>query len=62
MVIALDDHDLRSGTPAYKSAPVRLRQASVALAELHAESALLAIALGQTPGLASQAEGGVLPR
>ena len=26
VVIALDDHDLRSGTPAYKSAPVRLRR------------------------------------
>ncbi|NQE61846.1 FdhF/YdeP family oxidoreductase [Caulobacter sp. RHG1] len=26
VVISLDDHDLRSGTPAYKSAPVRLRK------------------------------------
>ena len=26
VVIALDDHDQRSGTPAYKSAPVRLRR------------------------------------
>ena len=26
VVIALDDHDQRSGTPAYKSAPVRLRK------------------------------------
>lgn len=26
IVIALDDHDQRSGTPAYKSAPVRLRR------------------------------------
>ncbi|OYW97305.1 MAG: CbbBc protein, partial [Caulobacter vibrioides] len=26
VVIALDDHDRRSGTPAYKSAPVRLRK------------------------------------
>lgn len=27
-LVALDDHDLRSGTPAYKSVPVRLRAAS----------------------------------
>lgn len=27
-LVALDDHDLRSGTWAYKSAPVRLRAAS----------------------------------
>jgi len=27
-VVALDDHDARSGTPAYKSAPVRMRRAT----------------------------------
>jgi len=26
VVVSLDDHDQRSGTPAYKSAPVRLRK------------------------------------
>jgi molybdopterin-dependent oxidoreductase alpha subunit len=29
VVIALDDHDQRSGTPAYKSAPVRLRRSAL---------------------------------
>jgi anaerobic selenocysteine-containing dehydrogenase len=26
VLVALDDHDQRSGTPAYKSVPVRLRK------------------------------------
>ena len=31
VVVALDDHDRRSGTPAYKSAPVRLRKHEASL-------------------------------